>query len=209
MLQGIVEKDDGYYYYVNGKAGREYGLVKVDGEYYFALMDGRLITDQKYYAWKTSCDLPTGTYEFSPDGSMYNGIEEKADGSYYYQNGTVGKTVGLTQVGDDYYFIDYSGKVATGKTFAWKTNCDLATDTYEFGTDGKMLQGIVEKDDGYYYYVNGKAGRVYGLFLLDGYYYFAQMNGKLITDCRYHVWEGNGLLIEMTYTFDEFGRIVG
>ena len=210
MLQGIVEKDGSYYYYTNGKTGAVYGLFEYEGEYYFALMNGQLITSQFYYAWKTVCDLSVGNYEFGADGKVLSGIIELADGYYYYTNGKAGREYGLVNINGDYYFVMMDGKIITDQSYyAWKTVCDLPADTYEFGTDGKMLQGIVEKDDGYYYYVNGKAGRVYGLFLLDGYYYFAQMNGKLITDCRYHVWEGNGLLIEMTYTFDEFGRIVG
>ena len=210
MLQGIVEKADGYYYYVNGKAGREYGLLEINGDYYFVLMNGKLITSQVYYAWETYCDLPTGNYEFGADGKMLQGVVEKTDGYYYYTNGKAGREHGLIKVGEDYYFVLMNGKLITNQVYyAWETYCDLPKASYEFGADGKMLNGIVEKADGYYYYTNGKAGGTYGLFMLDGHYYFALMNGKLITGQKYHVWESNGLLLEGEYTFDEYGRIVG
>ena len=210
MLQGVVEKSGNLFYYVNGKAGRVSGLIKIDGDYYFALMNGLLITDQVYYAYETACDLPTGSYEFGADGKMLQGIVEKADGLYYYTNGISGRVHGLINVDGDYYFALMNGKLITSQTYyAFETSCDLSVGNYEFGADGKMLQGIVEKADGLYYYSNGKAGGAYGLFMMDGYYYFALMNGKLITNQDYHVWEGNGLLLETTYTFDNNGRIVG
>lgn len=210
MLQGIVEKSDGYYYYIDGRAGRKYGLLEIDGNYYFALMNGKLITNQVYYAWETNCDLPKSNYEFGADGKMLNGIVEKSDGYYYYTNGKTGKEYGLLKIDGYYYLVLMNGKIITNQVYnAWVTNCDLPRGNYEFGADGKMLNGIVEKSDGYYYYVNGKPGSVYGLFKLDGYYYFALMNGKLITNQKYNVWQGNGLLIETVYTFNEFGQIVG
>ena len=209
MLQGIVETNDGYYYYTDGKAGREYGLMKIGEDYYFVLMDGKLITSQSYYAWDTKCDLPLGYYEFGADGKMVQGIVEKSDGYYYYGNGKAGGIHGLVKIGDDYYFVMMDGKLITNQSYyAWETNCDLPLGRYEFDIDGKMLQGFVEKADGTYYYANGQAGSEYGLIYVDGYYYFVMMDGKLIKDQTYHVWEANGLLVEQKYTFDELGRLV-
>ena len=209
MLQGIVEKDDGYYYYVNGKLGQEYGLLLIDGDYYFVMMEGNVITNRKYYAWETYCDLPMDNYEFGPDGKMLQGIVEKADGYYYYVNGKVGREYGLLKYEDAYYFVEVDGKLVTNKVqYAWKTDGSLPEANYEFGADGKMLHGIVEKADGYYYYEMGQIGKTYGVILLDGYYYFVMMDGKLITDQVYHVWEGNGLLVEQKYTFNELGQII-
>jgi len=208
MLQGVVEKEDGYYYYINGKkGGKNAGLTKVGDDYYFVAANGRCATG-KYYAWATNCDLPCADYEFGADGKALQGIVIKNNAVYCYVNGQLGgKTAGLTKIGEDYYFISSSGKCATGKYYAWATNCDLPCGDYEFDENGKMLNGFVNKADGIYYYENGKVGRI-GLNYIDGYYYFIVANGKLVTNKTYYVWETNGLLIETNYTFDEFGRIV-
>ena len=208
MLQGIVKKADGYYYYVNGKLSfSNSGLQKVGDDYYFVGGNGKCSTGKKY-AWATNCDLPCGNYEFGADGKMLHGITVKADGIYCYVNGKLGGSVaGLTKIGEDYYFVTSSGKCVTGKYYAWATNCDLPCGNYEFGADGKMLDGFVTKSNGIYYYENGKLGKV-GLNYIDGYYYFITANGKLVTNQSYYAWETNGLLIETTYTFDEYGRIV-
>ena len=70
-----------------------------------------------------------------------------------------------------------------------------------------MLNGFVTKNDGIYYYVNGKAGKV-GLNYIDGYYYFVDYTAKLITGKSYYVWETNGYTIKMTYKFDALGRVI-
>ena len=207
MLQGIVQKDDGTYYYTNGKkGGAAAGLTKVGSDYYFVASNGRCATGS-YSCWATNCDLPLGVYEFGPDGKMLHGLIEKEDGLYSYVYGKLGGNPGLIKLDDGYYFVASNGKVATGTYSCWKTLCDLPTGTYEFGSDGKMYDGFVTKDDGIYYYDNGKLGRV-GLNYIDGYYYFVANNGKLVTNRDFYVWETNGLLLETTYTFNELGQIV-
>ncbi|MGN1051633.1 MAG: hypothetical protein ACI4QE_04970, partial [Acutalibacteraceae bacterium] len=206
MLNGIVTKEDGTYYYTDGKLGKTVGLTKVGDDYYFVCSDGKCATGLKY-AWATNCDLPMSNYEFGDDGKLLNGIVTKEDATYYYTDGKLGKTVGLTKVGDDYYFVCSDGKCATGEKYAWATNCDLPMDHYVFCDDGKLLNGFVTKDDGIYYYENGKPGKV-GLNYVDGNYYFVRYGGKLVTNQSYYAWETNDILLESTYTFDEQGRIV-
>jgi hypothetical protein len=70
-----------------------------------------------------------------------------------------------------------------------------------------MLNGIVEKDGALYYYENGRTAAP-GLIELDGYYYFVDWGGKLITNQKFYVWETNGLTLKMNYTFNELGQIV-
>ena len=67
---------------------------------------------------------------------------------------------------------------------------------------------IINKNGVYYYYENGKPNEK-GLFFLNGHYYFAHVGGRLITDQKYYVFKGNDLLLEKTYTFNEFGQIIG
>ena len=40
-------------------------------------------------------------------------------------------------------------------------------------------------------------------------YYFVRKDGQLVVNQTYYAWETNGLSVEMNYTFDENGRIVG
>ena len=206
MLQGIVEKNGVLYYYENGVAF-EKGLFYYEGAYYFAAYRGEIVVGKVLNAYLTNCDLPKGKYEFGADGKMLQGIVEKDGVLYYYENG-VGVEKGLFYYEGAYYFAAYRGEIVVGKVLnAYLTNCDLSKGRYEFGSDGKMLQGIVEKDGVLYYYENG-VGVEKGLFYYEGHYYFAVYRGELITNRVYKIYEGNGLLLETTYTFNELGQIV-
>ena len=216
MLQGIVNKSGVLYYYVNGKP-TEMGLFKIGDDYYNARYDGRLITNQKYYAWlvNENCDLPVGHYEFGEDGKMLQGIIDKNGTLYFYENGMPTEK-GLFFYEGNYYYAQWDGKLICNQTYyAWKvdSNCDLIVAYYEFDAEGKVIGAsstgeIVEKNGVYYYYEKGRAVEK-GLFFLDGHYYFAHVKGKLITNQRYYVWNANDLLLEMYYTFNELGQIIG
>jgi len=207
MLQGIVKKADGYYYYVNGRINSKYaGLTKVGDDYYFVAANGRCATGV-YYAWATNCDLPCGEYEFAADGKMTQGIVVTDSGTYYYTNGKKGgKLAGLTKIGDDYYFVASNGRCATGVYNCWATNCDLPTGTYEFGPDGKMLHGLIQKDDSIYCYVYGKLGGNAGLVKLDDGYYFVANNGRVATG-KYNCWKTLCDLPIGTYEFGPDGKM--
>ncbi len=206
MLNGIVEKDGELYYYENGK-GVEKGLFKYEGNYYFAVYRGKLVTNKVYNTYLTNCDLPNGRYEFGADGKMLNGIVEKDGVLYYYENG-VGVEKGLFEYDGNYYFALYRGQILTGKVFkAYKTSCDLPLDTYEFGADGKMLNGIVEKDGTLYYYENGK-GVEKGLFEYEGSYYFALYKGQIVTNKVYKAYKTSCDMPVGTYEFGADGKML-
>ena len=210
LLNGIVKMKDGVYYYEKGvAAGNSAGLTKVGKDYYLVDYTGKCETG-KCYAWKTNCDLPRGYYEFGSDGKMLQGIVATSNGAFYYENGNPsGSKVGLNKFGDAYYFVSYTGKCETGSYYAWKTNCDLPRGSYEFGSDGKMLDGFVKKADGIYYYIQGKAASA-GVYKVDGYFYCVQNNsGKLVVSQQYKVSDPNNVLIEGTYTFNALGQITG
>ncbi len=207
----IVNKNGVLYYYENGKP-TEKGLFKFNGDYYVAQYDGMVITG-KYYVWKhdITSDLPNGHYEFGNDGKMLQGIVDKDGVLYYYENGKPTEK-GLFKYNGDYYVAQYDGSVITGKYYVWKLDetADLPKAHYEFGADGKMLQGIINKDGVLYYYENGKPTEK-GLFVLDGDYYFSQYDGKLITGMKYYAWKlhETSELEKGTYLFDENGKLLG
>ncbi len=206
LANGPALLDGTLCYFVDGKTVTP-GLYCYNGDYYYAYWGG-VIQTGKQFVGTTYCDIPAGKeYEFGADGKMLNGIVNKNGTLYYYNNGITG-THGLVEWEGDYYYVYWGGLVKTGKQYVSISYCDIpAGKEYEFGADGKMLNGFVLKDDGIYYYENGKTP-LPGLVYIDGYYYFIYWGGKLITNQTFYVWEGNGLTIEMNYNFDELGRVI-
>ena len=209
MLNGIENVDGKLYLYKNGTTAT-YGLFKVDGEYYFSNWGGVIMTDGRYYVGTTFCDLPANAnYSFDAEGKMLNGVENVNGTLYLYKNGTT-VTYGLYKVDGAYYFANWGGVLRTdGRYYVDTTFCDLSKNAnYDFGADGKMLNGIVEKEDGLYYYVNGNTPTPRILFL-DGFYYYVSWGGKLITNATCYV-PADGVYSEipMNYTFNELGQFV-
>ena len=205
---GIYEIDGSYFYFENGFSV-EKGLFYLDGDYYFAVSRGRVITNEIKYAYLTNCDLPCGRYEFGPDGKMLQGITEKDGTLYYYENGA-GAEKGLICIDGDYYFTVARGRVITNVVqYAYLTNCDLPCGQYEFGPDGKMLQGIVEKNGTLYYYENG-TGVEKGLICVDGDYYFTVTKGRvLINRENFYAYLTSCDMLCGRYNFGADGKMIG
>ena len=209
MLNGVEEVDGKLYLYKNGTTVT-YGLYDVNGEYYFANWGGVIMTAGRYYVDTTFCDLPAhANYSFDPEGKMLNGVEEVDGKLYLYKNGTT-VTYGLYEVDGDYYFANWGGVLMTdGRYYVDTTFCDLSKNAnYNFGADGKMLNGFVEKEDGIYYYVNGNTPTP-RLIFVDGFYYYISWGGKLVTNATCYV-PADGVYSEipMNYTFNELGQFV-
>ena len=214
-VSGIVEKDGKLYYYENGKPADK-GMFAYKGAYYFALHNGELIVNQKYYVWKHDVTSPftsNGHYEFGADGKLLDGIINKDGVLYYYELGKPADR-GLFVLDGDYYFTLYNGQLVVDQVYyVWKHDAtsNLTNGNYEFGKDGKMLQGIVDKAGVLTYYENGRTVAK-GLFVYtDGYHYFADTNGVLITGQSYYAWQvdSSSLLAQGNYEFDADGRVIG
>ncbi len=201
---GVIESKNGYfvengvtYYYVNNVKARNV-LVQVGEDYYYFGTDGQPVTDRRYYAANSKCDLPAKDYYiFDKDGKALQGL---IDGKLYI-NGQPAAT-GLTKVGEDYYYSE-SGKVITDRRYyAAKTNCELAAkDYYFFGADGKALQGVVDGK----LYINGQIAKR-GLTKVGEDYYYSE-SGTVITDRRYYATLSNcDLPAEDYYYFGEDGK---
>ena len=136
MLNGVV---DGYCY-LEGKYAPT-GLIQIGEDYYY-VESGKVITDRKYYAKVSNCELPAGEYYyFDVDGTFREGVYAEEDGIYYYESG---KRVfaGLVKVGDDFYYAGSGGKCVTGqKILCRKSSCVLpANREFTFGADGKIVK---------------------------------------------------------------------
>ena len=196
-----VKPADGFYTDRNGYAYAKdgvgiSGLQTIDGKtYYF---------DSKGYAKNN------GTYAsrlFKDDYAAFTGLTEIDGVLYYYQDGRTA-TCGLFEIDGDYYYSYWGGIIKTdGKYYVSRTYCDLPEGNYEFGADGKMLNGIVEKDGVQYLYANGKLAS-YGLYKIGEKYYFASSNGNFETNGRYYVSTTYCDLPAGNYTFGADGAML-
>ena len=143
---GIVKEDGVMYYYVDGEKYYA-GLIEIDGDYYYVNSKFVVVTGE-YSIWKTNGLLPEGTYKFDTNGKMINppvvdtnknGIVKENGAMYYYENGAL-TYAGLIEIDGDYYYVNSSCKVVTGKYTIWKTNDLMEAKEYTFAADGKMIQ---------------------------------------------------------------------
>ena len=217
---GILDEEDGKYYYIDG-IRVHMGLIKIGDDYYYVKSKGEVITGKSYYCTRMNEfeeEFPEGTYTFDEEGRMVfpeekkDGIYEEDGSLYYYEDGkrTYG---GIMLIDGDYYYAATSGEVVHGRKY-WisKTNGLLPEKSYEFAEDGKIIfppapkNGIYEEDGSLYYYVND--ARTYGgVIEIDGDYYYAASSGEVVHSRKYWISKTNGLIPERSYTFDDQGRI--
>lgn len=220
-LNGIVkESDSKWYYYVDGSKVYA-GLILIDGDYYYVNSKFEVIHGRDYFISKRNGLLENKTYTFDENGKLIvpdaqlNGIvKETADTWYYYVDG-IKSYAGLIKIDDAYYYVTSSKQVVHGRSyFVSKTNGLMASGTYEFDADGKMvtkdtsLNGIVkETDDVWYYYVNGVKTYA-GLVKLDGSYYYVNTQCQVIHGKKYFITKTNGLMEAKSYVFGDDGKMV-
>ena len=219
-----IEEYDGKKYYTIDGIKVHAGLVKMDGNYYYARSSGELVVNATYWCTDVNGLLPEGNYTFDEKGRMVNvpeipEAEEKFTGikdGYYYENGVV-TYAGLIEIDGAYYYVKTSGEIVVGRTY-WitKTNGLMGEMAYTFDEEGKMKDpvvkeldkdGIVLEGNDLYYYVGGM--RTYaGLIKIGANYYYVNSNGQVITGKTYWISKTNGLMAEGSYTFDETGKMV-
>ena len=111
-----------------------------------------------------------------------------------------------------YYARTSNGEVVHGRSY-WVTvtNDLMPQGMHHFDDEGRMTDapknGIVEENGSLYYYIDGELAPI-GLFMLDGYYYYARTSsGEVIHGRYYWVSVNNGLLPSGMYYFDDSGRM--
>ena len=211
LLQGIVVKEDGTYYYEMGKPV-DAGWVKDGDDYYVFVNGGKAMVGRNwvgtYLTQKSKDPYKSGNFIFDKDGKLVNGVAEFEDGWYYCVAG-VAKEAGLVCIDGQYYYADKGGKLATGRIYVgtYPSHGLLPIGKYEFGENGAMLQGVIKKADGMYYYDLGNA-KYLGLIESDGEYYFVTANGKLATGRVYvGTYDAKGIVKPAYYLFGEDGAM--
>ncbi len=217
--EGFVRGDDGkLHYYINDKMQHGLYLIQIGEDYYY--IDGAgVVATGRVYISKTNNLMPKGWYEFDENGKMIivapkEGFVRGDDGIlHYYINDKMQRGLYLIKLGEDYYYIDGAGVVATGRVYISKTNDLMPKGWYEFDENGKMIivapkEGFIREDDGTLcYYINNK--KQYGLYLikLGEDYYYIDGAGVVATGKKY-ITKTNDLMPKGWYEFDENGKMI-
>jgi glucan-binding YG repeat protein len=165
LLQGIWEHPDkgDLYYFKDGRV-KEMRLFEYNGDYYFSLYNGKLVTSEnytqyapgKYYVWDVQPGLEhlnNSWRYFGPDGKLLQGIWQhpEKEERYFFKDGRV-KEMGLFKYSDGNYYVTQAGgmiitsenytKYAPGKYYVWKIDAsanDKQAGWYYFDAEGKMI----------------------------------------------------------------------
>ena len=142
------------YYYINGvRVGSYYGLIQVDGDYYYVDNYAKIVKNKTKFLNTTNgltfangTPIPKATYSFDADGKMI--IPNGLVGDNYYVNGVkLAPYYGLVKDGNDYYYVDANAKIVRSKRKYLTTTNDLTFPDgtpiphkyFEFDADGKMI----------------------------------------------------------------------
>ena len=222
-----------YYYCVDGVIIAN-GLMKIDGNYYYArTSNGAFVCNRTYWITKTNGLLDAGIYTFDDAGKIIfpekpkNGIVAENGSLYYYVDGVL-TGAGLIRLNGDYYYVKTSNcEVVHGRSY-WVTDTNdlLPAGPYTFDTDGKMINppvvdpnpdpdptpdvknGIVAENGSLYYYENGVLTGA-GLIQLNGdYYYVKTSNCEVVHGRSYWITVTNGLLPTGQYMFADNGKLI-
>jgi len=205
------------------------GLFSGEGEVYYAVegraVSGLVYTNNKYYLFSDEdWTMMVGTYVVTPE--MSNGLlteatemtftkEVKIDYAankykYYYVEG-VPTYGGFLEYEGNYYYACSTGRIVTGKYYVTTTNGLINQGYYYFNEDGtfdfsKVKHGIYQEGKHKYYYQFDR--KTYGgLLLIDGYYYYANQKGLIVTG-NFYVSRTNDLMPKGRYDFDSDGRMI-
>ena len=120
------------------------GLNELDGEYYYAQANGQLVTGRAFWVSQKNDLIPAkgDWHYFGDDGRMaQTGFVTGTDGSTYYYSENV-LALGLTKIGDDYYFFNKSSGKLYRDMDLWVGGDNpygFAGGMYHFDADGRMV----------------------------------------------------------------------
>ena len=133
----IVSDGGDLYLTIDGKRMTD-GLYELDGEYYYAHSSGKLAVNKAVYASNKDEGVISALQAkknywlyFGEGGKMQKtGFVEGGGSTYYYNDCAI--ALGLTKIGDDYYFFNKSsGKLYKDATL-W------VADNEEYGNSSKI-----------------------------------------------------------------------
>ena len=194
QIDGFVTVDEDTYYYKDGKLVK--GFTKIDEDYYFFnLKSGKLYKDANMWVGKNTYGVEPGMHYFGADGKMVIPDMVNGEKKIVTENGNLYFTIdgarmynGLYELDGEYYFAEYSGKLAVEKPVYVNTELLSGNGWYYFGTDGKFVKtGFVTGGGKTFYYADGV--RAKGLTKIgEDYYFFNTGSGMMYKDAN--MWVG-------------------
>ena len=199
----IIEENGDLYFTIDGVKMNN-GLNELDGEYYYAQANGKLVRNTTFWVSQKNGLIPAkgDWYYFDGDAKLQKTGFVTGGGYTYYYDDTV-LALGFTKIGDDYYMFNAgSGKMYRDANM-WVGVNDYGVETgmHYFDADGRMFipdlengeKLIVEENGSLYFTIDGVIMKD-GLYELDGEYYYAQASGKLARNATVWVSQKNGLI---------------
>ena len=215
----IVAVEDGLYYIINGKIDRT-GLTSVrelDGNLYYIEWNGKVSVGKTYVEEQYANGLTTAGWHYTDaTGRFYNNEFATIDGELYYMvNGKADRTgvSAVRLINGNLYYIEWNGKVASGKIYVEEQYTNGLTKAGWHYTDatGRFYNNEFATINGNLYYMVDGAFFTGGVFQVDGSLYYAAWNGEIATNGKHYVdkAEANGLIIYGYHTFDADGKMIG
>ena len=208
VKNGIVETEEGLYYFVNDVKTYA-GLIEIDGNFYY-VAGGGAVARGNYYVTHANGIMANGHYTFDEvTGKMLlNGICNVYGEDRYYVNGDLAKGAGVVNVAGKLYFVDADGKIVKDATVEVTEAGILGAGTYTADSKGViLLEGLVTLNGVTSYFANNRRAHRAGLVEVDGAYYYVIENGALATGFV-TVKSTNGLKPFGVYEFDADGKMI-
>ena len=215
-------------YIVNGHAAWHVGLVEIEGDYYYFKGDevngGNIMVTGDYYISRNNTEKDVvigGLYTFGADGKLCwnNGITEVNGVLRYYEDGCLMMGKGLTQVGENFIYVNSYGELIVDAEYYVGVNAlGIKKGIYDFDAEGFMVipeeepgkSGLFFEGEKWYYYVDGAKAYCAGLIEIDGNWVYVKSDGSLATGV-YYVTNTNGhatIASGTKCTFDENGVLI-
>ena len=215
QIAGFVEVNGDTYYYANCELVK--GFTKIGKDYYFFNAgNGKLYKDANMWvAGDNDYGIAGGMYYFDDDGKMVvpdleNGVRKivEVNGERYFTIDGARMYNGLYELDGEYYFAEYSGKLAAKKSVYVNTELLSGNGWYGFGADAKLIKtGFVEGDGKTFYYADGV--RAKGLTKIgEDYYFFNTGSGMMYKNANMWVAGNNDYgFVGGMYYFDANGKM--
>ena len=216
----IIEENGKLYFTIDGMKQTN-GLNELDGEYYYASVNGTLAMNTTVYmsSFNDLIAPGAGYFAFDAEGKLVKtGFVNASNGyTYHYQN--LVRSKGFTKIGDKYYFFNAGSGAMQCDANLWVAGGNpygIAAGTYYFQADGTMYmpdpngeKKIIEENGKLYFTVDGMK-QTNGLNELDGEYYYASSNGTLAVNTTVYMSSFNDLIAPGAgyFAFDAEGKLV-
>ena len=223
-----VKEVDGYYYNFDDNGVCE-GKTKYTGLFYDTtssvyryakigeLASGWIMIDNEWhYFFKVNMAAAVGThqygdvvYTFDETGKLESGVwRTTEEGTMYYYGPNHYIKEWATINGEKYYF-DSNGYRSEGYQII-KDSWTNPEQWYHFSDEGVLIEkltstGLIEIEGNLYYLIDGISQ--YGLYCIDGYYYYFNSSFAAVTG-TYYITKTNGLMDAGNYNFDEDGKMI-